>query len=385
MILVYQCMAPYIDQLFRAVAAHEPVVGVEVRLSEFGFLLGRRRLLREKPYPIIQVDLPRGYGRKFFWLARRRLAEVRPWAEEIARDKLRAVVFTIPHLAPLVQDYADVLRVYYVADNYRRYGWGDGFVTKRERQIVEHVDYVLCVSNKLRERFVEDYRVPAERCHVSPNATREENLLSRPLKKPLPLPLEAASLKRPVAGVIGRLGARTDFCLLLGAARATPWLSWLLVGPLSDCPDAKQQRAQAVFLSLPRVLHIGLQPYESLHRFARALDVAIIPYLKSSVATYGSPVRLFDHLAATRPIISTRGCAQCEEYASMLRLVDNAEELTYALYELRRQGFQDGYAARCWSESQSSTWQRRASYLVSEVFSKAPHGRAARFRLRRRK
>jgi len=369
MILVYQStMFPSSDFLFRAVNRLEMVVGTDQRLSVCGFLARRIRLSREKPYPVVRVDVPRGYGRKFFWLARPRLRVVKKWCENRFGERVRVAVFTIPHLAPLAQDFRDATRVYYVCDNFKGYdGWGEGFVDRREREMVKYMDHIFCVSNRIRCRFIEEYGLEEKRIHLSPNATVSEWVPQSPLKSAADLPPEVKHISRPVAGIVGTMGENTDFALLIEVAKRTPWLRWLLVGPMLPIENEEQANSRLRFLGMQQIRYIGARPYEYLGRIVRSLDVAIMPYRKREPTFSGSSVRLFDHLAAGRPIIATRGCAQCEEYAAVLHLVDTPDDMCAVLTRLRDSNFDDGLCEARWKMSLENTWDRRASEMLARL------------------
>ncbi len=365
MIFVYHLGTADADCLFRAVCRRERVVATRHALDLVGFLLRRIVLARSEPFPVARVDLPRGYGRKFFPLVRGRLRAARRWCESRASEKARVVVFTMPHLAPLAADCADAARAYLVCDDFRGYGWGHDFVARREQQMVDSVDHVFCVSRKLRDRFISDYGVAPGRCHVLPHAAVSGELLPEPLREPQPLPPEAGTLERPVAGMIGNTGS-TDFGVMLDVARALPWLHWLIVGPKHSCVTDARETARQQFLALPNVRHVGARPHSRLYEFARSFDVGVTAYHGDGVAPFGSPVRLFIHMAATRPIVSLRGgCAQCEDYARIQQMVDSPDGMIEALSRLRDAGFEDGLERERWRLARENTWEARADTFLA--------------------
>src|ERR1700678_4648880 len=92
-----------------------------------------------------------------------------------------------------------------------------------------------------------------------------------------------------------------------------------------------------------RVRFVGPKAYGDLKDYARALDVAILPYRKREPTYSGSSTRFYEHLAACRPMISTRGFAELLEKPPLVTLVDTANEMEEALNALRAEGFTDGY------------------------------------------
>src|ERR1035438_206201 len=75
-----------------------------------------------------------------------------------------------------------------------------------------------------------------------------------------------------------------------------------------------------------RVVFTGGKRYGDLQAYARSLDVAFLPYQRRKEPTYsGSSTRFYEHLAACRPMISTRGFEELLHKEPLLRLVDRAD------------------------------------------------------------
>ncbi len=97
-----------------------------------------------------------------------------------------------------------------------------------------------------------------------------------------------------------------------------------------------------------------------LQTYARCVDVAVLPYMKREPTFSGSSTRFYEHLAAGRPMLATRGFAELLEKEPLLKLVDEPEELAACLRSLAAAGFRDGYEADRWEASKVGTWQKRA-------------------------
>jgi glycosyltransferase involved in cell wall biosynthesis len=176
-------------------------------------------------------------------------------------------------------------------------------------------------------------------------------------------------MPRPVAGVIGNLSANMDWELLQETITRIPWLSWVFVGP-TDMPinDPLQRQARDLLMRQEgRVRFVGSKPYGQLKDYARACDVAVLPYRKVEPTYSGSSTRFYEHLAACKPIIATRGIAELLHKEPLLRLVNNAAELAQALGKLRHTNFHDGQEERRCRASQAETWEQRASSMIGAL------------------
>ena len=152
-----------------------------------------------------------------------------------------------------------------------------------------------------------------------------------------------------------------DWLLLEQMVLRTPWLNWVFVGPTTmEIADPAQARAREAVIAHRRARFIGKQPYGELASYARAFDVAVLPYRRCEPTYSGSSTRFYEHLAACRPMIATRGFAELLQKEPLLKLVDTASEAVVALEALRDQNFNDGLQPLRWKASRSGTWTVRA-------------------------
>ncbi len=210
---------------------------------------------------------------------------------------------------------------------------------------------------------------------IIPNATRASNISPEPLNQPRGRPVDLVDEARPLIGVMGDLSTNLDWVLLREAIERTPHLHWVFVGSTErDIPDTLQSAAREKVKTLARF--VGRKPYGELQTYARCFDTAVLPYLKSEPTYSGSSTRFYEHLAACRPMLATRGFAELLQKEPLLKLIDTADELVAELSVLKKNGFRDGREAERWKESQHGTWERRALTMRQAVFSESPSMRA---------
>ena len=314
--------------------------------------------------------LQRGFARPpISWLARsgaRLKTRLLRRTREPARTPL---VCSTPYHAPLAEVWPGPV-VYYLTDLIKAYAGADAEqVQKFDRRMCAVARLVCPNSTRLADYLRQECGCAAAKIRVLPNATRRVNLVAEPLDTAGPLPSDAEDLSRPVAGVIGNMGGNVDWGLLLELIRATPQFSWLMVGPVkTDVVDSRDRTARETLLQMGgRVRFVGKKPYGELAAYARSFDVAVLPYRRREPTFSGSSTRFYEHLAATRPIVSTRGFEELLHKEPLLRLIDTAEQGVVVLHELERRGFQDGQMEARWTASRDGTWDRRAETLVAEL------------------
>jgi glycosyltransferase involved in cell wall biosynthesis len=201
---------------------------------------------------------------------------------------------------------------------------------------------------------------------IIPGATREANVPASPRFEPAELPADARDLPRPIAGVLGDLSGNMDWELLVDAIERTPQFTWLFVGPThTPIVDRGLREAREKVKTMARF--VGMKPYGELQAYARGIDVAVLPYKKREPTYSGSSTRFWEHLAAGRPMISTRGFAELLEKEPLLKLVDTPDEMAAALEHIRSLNFRDGHETERWEASQQATWEVRSRAIMATI------------------
>ena len=283
------------------------------------------------------------------------------------------LICTIPYFAEVAELWPGPV-IYWLTDLIAEYAGAS-------REQVENLDRRMCAaatlvcpnSDRLADYLVQHAGCDRAKICVIPNATRASNLLAHPPQRPGNLPVNLREVKRPVAGVVGNLSGNMDWLLLEQVVARTPWLEWVFVGPTTMViPDAEQARARDAVMEHQRCHFVGKQPYGELASYARSFDVAVLPYRLCEPTYSGSSTRFYEHLAACRPMISTRGFAELLQKKPLLQLVDTSGEAVTALETLRSQNFDDGLQAARWRASRSGTWAVRALTMQAALAERAP-------------
>ncbi len=356
-----------------AMADLHPVVAWWPEMRSLGAIAGWERVesLAEPRLEVVRFPLQRGY-------ARTPIQQLLPFQVSLLK-RLRAhcraeqdtvLICSTPFYAPVAEQWRGPV-VFYVTDLTSGYAsLNAGQVKALDRRMCQ-VARAVCVNSRRIAAYLQaEAGCAPEKITVVPNATRQSNVAAAPLLRPAPLPREVADLPRPIAGVIGNLSGNMDWELLAPAVEGTPWLQWLFVGPTLPIADKAQAAARERVRANPRAHFVGSKPYGELQHFARAFDVAILPYLKTEPTYSGSSTRFYEHLAACRPMLATRGFAELLEKPPLLELVDTADELIAGLEHLRRKDFCDGQETARWEASRTETWEERVR-MVEEALAGA--------------
>ena len=329
----------------------------------------RDRENADPPLTIRGFPLLRGYARRpWSALARIETNVTEHLLRHTSDPKDSPLVCTIPYFAPVAERWPGPV-IYWLTDLMEQYTGADpGGVHELDRRMCRVAKLVCPNSHRLADYLLVHGNCLPEKIRVVPNATRASNLLPRPPRAPGKLPPDLVGVERPMAGVIGNLAGNMDWLFLEELIRSTPDFSWVFVGPATmHIPEPEIRSARARVLRLRNVHAVGLKPYGDLAAYARCFDVAVLPYRRCEPTYSGSSTRFYEHLAACRPMISTRGFEELLHKEPLLQLVDSAEHANGILRDLLSKGFDDGRVALRWEASRNGTWQARAAFVEREL------------------
>ena len=87
-----------------------------------------------------------------------------------------------------------------------------------------------------------------------------------------------------------------------------------------DVPDDRPaRRRRRTVEALPNVVFAGPQPYRSLPNWAKAFDVAIIPYRLTRQVVNSAPLKLREYLATGKPVVAV-SAPEIERFAGLVRI-----------------------------------------------------------------
>ena len=200
--------------------------------------------------------------------------------------------FHVPHPGFLAKQLGEKLTVFYCIDEYSKLPDVDGTaVQAMDDELTAAADIVFTCNQSL----LETHRSRNANIHVSPHGVDTE-LFAQANSPSTQIPEEVKGWSRPIIGFWGLVDQRVDLSILEGIARARPHWTVLLIGHVAV--DASALRR------MPNVVFAGVKPYAELPNWAKAIDVCILPYTRTSLNTQASPLKLREYLASGKPIIA---------------------------------------------------------------------------------
>ncbi|WP_133797070.1 hypothetical protein [Prosthecobacter fusiformis] len=274
---------------------------------------------------------------------------------------------TSPHyleLARKASPYAPTF--YYCSDDYEQYErWGGKAILSQEAQLVRSVKHSFFVSQVLANRAISDYGISQERVSVSPNAT-DINSIEEIDKKRIEQLIQAfPGLHHPLVGVVGAINDRLDFEAIYSCLELPQVGSLVMVGGVQgSCEDVIPCQVR----NHPKCIITGHQPHCMIPIWMQAIDVALIPYRFTPLNHACSPMRLYDHLAAGKPVVATNACDQVNLFKKLIDVTTTTEELKYQIALLCQQAELGKRHISLIQAAQGNTWDTRARQLAIAMF-----------------
>jgi glycosyltransferase involved in cell wall biosynthesis len=271
-----------------------------------------------------------------------------------------AVIAYLPTWAPIVESFGHARRIYHCVDEYSSNpGVDPDRILRLERRLLESTDMVWAVSNPLAERLAKvhpNVRLLPNVADVSRFAAAREARLT----SDLPL-----SLARPIVLYLGNLASyKVDLTLLERLARMRPDWSWVLVGPVGR-GDPKTSLES--LLALPQVHCLGEVSRDEAPSYVAASDVCLLPLRRTRSTAGSAPLKIFEYLAAGRPVVSTPIPAVAElARKGIVRIAVQDAEWISAIEESLRDA--EDEEKRRHDEAMSHGWEARIDEIERLLF-----------------
>ena len=208
------------------------------------------------------------------------------------------------------------LVVYDCVDLHESFPWARGDEIAIERRLLIQSDLVIASSRqliaKLRTMGVE--------------ATLVKNAADVPFFKTAREPGAThpalAGIPEPRIGFIGYLADHLDLDLMDYLANQQPQWSLVLVG--------RRTARQHPLFQRPNVFYLGEIPYDELPEMLRGINVCMIPFALNPLTEAADTIKLYEYLAAGKPVVSTN-ISQARELSRFVSVAGDREEFLQAI------------------------------------------------------
>jgi GT2 family glycosyltransferase/glycosyltransferase involved in cell wall biosynthesis len=228
-------------------------------------------------------------------------------------------------------------------------------IRRQDAELCQRADDVIVCSKRLAE-MKEPF---ARRLRLIPNGV-DNGHYAQVLDVAAPLLPMARQWPKPVFGYTGTIHPdRIDVDLVEAVARRLTAGSIVLVGPnhLSARDRERLDACGNVFMP-------GPVPYAQIPDVMRAFDVCITPHRQTPFTESLNPIKLWEYLAAGKPIVSTP-VAGFRDYPQLVELATGSDDFVAAMHRALREDLTkvDGRRA----EAARNSWSSRVDAIV-DVF-----------------
>ncbi|RLC83947.1 MAG: hypothetical protein DRI37_09650 [Chloroflexi bacterium] len=262
-----------------------------------------------------------------------------------------------PEHAPLIGRFEERLVVYHCIDEFTAgtHGRKRQTIAALETEVLHRADVVFANSTLIYESKQKlnsnTYRIPS-------GADVEHFVLA--LDPTTPVHPISAAIPHPIAGYVGNINNKLDIRLLAAVAAGLPDWQFVFVGqPYSQSVDLRPLRAQ------PNVHLLGRFPFAEVPALVKGMDVCLLPYADTEFARYRSPLKLYEYLAAGKPIVSTDH-PEVREFVQWLEIASTPEDFAAAMLQVREEDSPEKQRRRT-KLSQQHSWDCRVDKMEQIV------------------
>jgi len=171
------------------------------------------------------------------------------------------------------------------------------------------------------------------------------------------IPEEMKALRRPVIGFFGLIADWVDLDLIRFVADSHPDWDIVLIGKCVT--DIR------IFDGLKNVHLLGARPYPLLPHYAKAFDVAILPFAVNELTLAANPLKLREYLAAGLPVVTT-AIPEAEKLKHVLHVGRDKLDFLEQLHTIVRAG-KTGPQISISRHMDSESWDEKVEEL-SRIF-----------------
>lgn len=224
----------------------------------------------------------------------------------------------VPYWQRIVDHFDREMLIYNCMDSYADFSdLGEFFpdLESMEQELAEKTDLILVSSKFLQQRFL----AQEEKTVIIPNGVDQKHF--NPFTK-LPVPQDLGRIKRPIVGYYGAIAEWFDVELVFDLSKRMPEYSFVLIGLVTVDVSSLKKR--------PNIYFLGEKPYQELPKYLQWFNIAFIPFKKNSLTISTNPVKLYEYLAAGKPVVSV-DLPEVKQFADFVYIAKNHHQFASLL------------------------------------------------------
>ena len=236
------------------------------------------------------------------------------------RDVLIWIAYPHPDLVAILDRFEPRAVVYDCVDEWSGFKRAYRNLAVWEEKLARRADLIFATAAPLQAKLAQWN----PRCFLVPNGVDIESFASRHPSTPD----DVARIPTPRIGFVGNIDERVDLDLVEKIARARRNWQLIFVGDyLANAPRPGGDN----------IHWLGYRPYDQVPLYMASFDACIIPFHDDELTRAIDPLKLYQYLAAGKPVVSTP-LPRSSDFSDVVSIARGAEAFIAAIDEILRDG-----------------------------------------------
>ena len=268
----------------------------------------------------------------------------------------------VPASAEVAGSFGEHALVYHCVDEFSEFtGTDKAAILEMERHLLEKSDCVIVSSDRL---------------YATKHAHNENTFLvthgvdvahfRKACDPTVAVPAEMSALERPILGFFGLIADWVDLDLIRYLAVSRPKWNFVLIG--------KTTTSTQILNGIKNIHLLGQKTYDELPMYAKAFDIALLPFAINELTIAANPLKLREYLAAGLPVVST-AIPEAEKLSNILRIGRDRTDFLNQIQKILDSGI-TGPQISISKQMDSESWDDKVEQL-SRIFTGLQHQKAA--------
>ncbi|WP_066297085.1 glycosyltransferase [Bacillus sp. FJAT-29937] len=264
-------------------------------------------------------------------------------------------IVDLPFWSNLVITLTNNKVIYDCMDDHEGFSTNSTEMLLQEESLIKSSDIIFASSQKLYEKLLPK----------NPNTllVRNAGEFEHFSKISAEVPLEIKDITGPIIGYYGAISEWFDIKLIEQLAKRNKNWTFVLVGNTFGCDVTDAEK-------LDNIIFTGEVPYKSLPSYLQRFDVCLIPFLVNNLTLATNPVKVYEYLAAGKPVVSTR-LPELEYISEMVYLADDVTGFERSIYAALKEEKETSVLYRK-EFAASNTWSTRYKEIEEYIMESYP-------------
>lgn len=275
------------------------------------------------------------------------------WSLEYVKERFNigysVSIIDLPFWSKLTSKMTDSLFIYDCMDDHTGFSTNSSNMLSDEKTLITSVDLVLASSKILYEKI----KIHSDKAFLLRNAGDFELFSKSPTCS------SVQDEDKVTIGYYGAISEWFDIELICYLANRNPEWNFILIGDTFGCDITKAQ-------GINNIKFLGEKPYNELPSYLKHFDVAIIPFYKNELTLATNPVKVYEYLAAGKPVVSV-DLPELNMMSDVVYLASTREEFEKSITKALKFKDDKNTIDKRKRFAADNSWSSRYESLASEI------------------